>query len=144
MVTSHMHISDTWLICRHRQEPEDGWEAPHLTNGNTYELLCSEHLLHTSLVVPYFFTFTVFACERNPRIETEKNPLLKWHSCIEMYLQNNPPTIIPQLSWFPDGEKKLSLRVTTAYVIPSATVRPSHFLPKQRNCTSLGLVQDLG
>lgn len=53
---------------------------PSLTNGNTYELLCSEYLLHASLVVLYFFTFTVFACKRNARGETEKNPLLKLNS----------------------------------------------------------------
>lgn len=59
MVTSHMHISDTWLTCRHRKEAEERWEDPHLTNGNTDELLCSEYVLHTSLAMLYFFTFIV-------------------------------------------------------------------------------------
>lgn len=63
MVTSAMHISDTWLKCRHGKEAEERWEGPHLANRNTDELLCSEYLLHTSLAMLYFFTFIVSVSE---------------------------------------------------------------------------------
>lgn len=107
-------------------------------------MLCSEYLLHTSLVVLYFFTFTVFACERNARVETEKNPELKLYSCRNVSTEYFTNTHIVRLADLGVGVKELKLRVTTAYILLSAHVRLSHSLSKWWNSTSLGLVQDLG
>lgn len=101
-------------------------------------------MLHTSLVVLYFFTFTVFACERNARVETEKNPELKLYSCRNVSREYFTNTHIVRLADLGVGVKELKLRATTAYMLLSAHVRPSHSLSKWWNSTSLGLVQDLG
>lgn len=84
MVTSHMHISDTWLTCRHRKEAEEWWEDPHLTNGNTDELLYSECVAHFPSYAVFLYIHS--PCERKFRVETEK--ILCWNNVVtEMHPQ---------------------------------------------------------